>query len=131
MNIEGIIIDALRDSLLVFSFVFLVHLIISYFENNLSNFLVKRKKTGPLFGSMFGLVPQCGTSVIGADLYLKKYISLGTLIAVFLSCSDEAFIALLTSGSERTFMIVPLIGIKFVVGLFIGIIVDFTFDCSL
>ena len=127
MNIEEIIFDALRDSLLVFSFVFLVHLIISYFENNLSNFLVRRKKTGPLFGSIFGLVPQCGTSVIGADLYLKKYISLGTLIAVFLSCSDEAFIALLTSGSERTFMIVPLIGIKFVAGLFIGIIVDLVF----
>ena len=127
MNIEEIIFDALKDSLLVFAFVFLVHLIISYFENNLSNFLVRRKKTGPLFGSIFGLVPQCGTSVIGADLYLKKYISLGTLIAVFLSCSDEAFIALLTSGSERIFMIVPLIGIKFVVGFFIGIVVDLVF----
>lgn len=127
MNIEEIIFDALKDSLLVFCFVFLVHLIISYFENNLSNFLVRRKKTGPLFGSIFGLVPQCGTSVIGADLYLKKYISLGTLIAVFLSCSDEAFIALLTSGSERTFMIVPLIGIKFVVGFFVGIVVDLVF----
>lgn len=127
MNIEEIIFDALKDSLLVFAFVFLVHLIISYFENNLSNFLVRRKKTGPLFGSIFGLVPQCGTSVIGADLYLKKYISLGTLIAVFLSCSDEAFIALLASGSERTFMIVPLIGIKFVVGFIIGIVVDLVF----
>lgn len=127
MNIEEIIFDALKDSLLVFCFVFLVHLIISYFENNLSNFLVRRKKTGPLFGSIFGLVPQCGTSVIGADLYLKKYISLGTLISVFLSCSDEAFIALLASGSERTFMIVPLIGIKFVVGIFIGIVVDLVF----
>lgn len=127
MNIEEIIFDTLKDSLLVFCFVFLVHLIISYFENNLSNFLVRRKKTGPLFGSIFGLVPQCGTSVIGADLYLKKYISLGTLIAVFLSCSDEAFIALLASGSERTFMIVPLIGIKFVVGFFIGIVVDLVF----
>ena len=127
MNIEEIIFEALKDSLLVFLFVFLVHLIISYFENNLSNFLVRRKKTGPIFGSIFGLVPQCGTSVIGADLYLKKYISLGTLIAVFLSCSDEAFIALLTSGSERTIMILPLIGVKFIVGMFIGILVDIIF----
>lgn len=123
-QVEEIIIDALRDSLLVFIFVFLVHLIISYFENNLSNFLVKRRKTGPLFGSLFGLVPQCGTSVIGADLYIKKYISLGTLVAIFLSCSDEAFIAILTSGSDKTIMILPLIGIKFVVGLVVGIIID-------
>ena len=123
-QVEEIIIDALRDSLLVFIFVFLVHLIISYFENNLSNFLVKRRKTGPLFGSLFGLVPQCGTSVIGADLYIKKYISLGTLVAIFLSCSDEAFIAILTSGSDKTIMILPLIGVKFLVGLVVGIIID-------
>ncbi len=123
-QVEEIIIDALRDSLLVFVFVFLVHLIISYFENNLSNFLVKRRKTGPLFGSLFGLVPQCGTSVIGADLYIGKYISLGTLVAIFLSCSDEAFIAILTSGSDKTIMILPLIGVKFLVGLVVGIIID-------
>ena len=122
--IEEIVFDALKDSLIIFMFVFLVHLIISYFEHGLSNFLVKRRKTGPLFGSLFGLVPQCGTSVIGADLYIKKYISLGVLVAVFLSCSDEAFIALLASGSDKTFMILPLIGIKFVVGFFAGFIVD-------
>ena len=122
--IEEIIIDALKDSLLIFAFVFIVHLILSYFENGLSNFLVKRKKSCPLFGSLFGLIPQCGTSVIGADLYLKKYISLGVLCAIFLSCSDEAFIAILASGSEKTFMILPLIAIKFVVGFVAGIVID-------
>ena len=125
--IEEVIFDALKDSLLVFMFVFLVHLIISYFEHGLSNFLVRRRKTGPFFGALFGLVPQCGTSVIGADLYIKKYISLGALIAIFLSCSDEAFIALLTSGSDKTIMILPLIGIKFVVGFIIGFNVDLLF----
>ena len=126
-QIEEIIVDALKDSLLIFIFVFLVHLIISYFENNLSNFLVRRRKTGPVFGSLFGLVPQCGTSVIGADLYIKRYISLGTLVAIFLSCSDEAFIAILASGSDKTIMILPLIGIKFVVGLFVGFIIDLVY----
>lgn len=122
--IEDIIMDALKDSLLIFAFVFVVHLILSYFENGLSNFLVKRRKTGPFFGALFGLIPQCGTSVIGADLYLKKYISLGVLCAIFLSCSDEAFIAILASGSEKTFMILPLIGIKFAVGFVSGIVID-------
>lgn len=124
---ESIIFDALRDSLLVFIFVFLVHLIISYFENSLANILVRRRKTGPIFGALFGLVPQCGTSVVGADLYIKKYISLGVLVSVFLSCSDEAFIAILASGSPKTIMILPLIGIKFVIGMFVGFIVDLVF----
>ena len=122
--IEEIFLDALKDSLLIFAFVFIVHLIISYFEEGLSNFLVKRKKTGPIFGALFGLVPQCGTSVIGADLYIKKYISIGVLTAIFLSCSDEAFIALLTSGSEKTIMILPLILIKFFVGMIAGFTID-------
>lgn len=119
-----IIIDSLKDSLLIFAFVFVVHLLLSFFENNLSNFLVKRKKTGSFFGALFGLVPQCGTSVIGADLYIKKYISLGVLTAIFLSCSDEAFIVILTSGSPKTIMILPLIAIKFGVGFISGIIID-------
>lgn len=121
---QDIFTDALKDSLLVFAFVFIVHLLLSYFEKNLSNFLVKRKKSGAFFGSLFGLIPQCGTSVIAADLYIKKYISLGVLTAIFLSCSDEAFIAILTSGSEKTFMILPLIGIKFGVGFIGGMLVD-------
>ena len=121
---QDIFTDALKDSLLVFAFVFIIHLLLSYFENNLSNFLVKRKKSGAFFGSLFGLIPQCGTSVIAADLYIRKYISLGVLTAIFLSCSDEAFIAILTSGSEKTFMILPLIGIKFGVGFIGGMLVD-------
>lgn len=124
---QEIIFNALKDSLLVFIFVFLVHLIISYFENKFANILVRRRKSGPIFGAMFGLVPQCGTSVVGADLYIKKYISLGVLVSIFLSCSDEAFIAILASGSEKTIMILPLIGIKFGVGLLIGYLVDLIF----
>lgn len=121
---QDIFTDALKDSLLVFAFVFIVHLLLSYFENKLSNFLVKRRKTGAFYGALFGLIPQCGTSVIAADLYIKKYISLGVLTAIFLSCSDEAFIAILTSGSSRTIMILPLIGIKFMVGFVSGLVID-------
>ena len=122
--IEEIIFDALKDSSLIFIFVFLVHLLLSYFENNMANFLARRRKTGPLFGSLFGLIPQCGTSVVGADLYIKKYISLGVLVSIFLSCSDEAFIAILASGSERTIMIIPLILTKFCAGFLTGMVID-------
>lgn len=119
-----ILLDALKDSALIFAFVLLVHVLLSFIDLKLANFLVKRRKTAPVFGSLFGLIPQCGTSVLGADLYIKKYITLGTLTAIFLSCSDEAFITLLTSWNERTIYILPLIGLKFAIGVVTGIIID-------
>ena len=119
-----ILLDSLKDSVLVFAFVFLFHVILSFIENPISNFLVKRKTLSPIFGSIFGLIPQCGTSVVAADLYIKKYISLGTIIAVFLSCSDEALLSLLAAWNEKTLMIFPLIGLKLVTGIAIGMLVD-------
>lgn len=123
-----IILDSLKDSALVFIFVLIVHVLLSFFENKLSNFLIKRKKTGTLFGSLFGLIPQCGTSVLGADLYIKKYITIGTLVAVFLSCSDEALIAILASAKpDKMLMVLPLIGLKFLIGFGIGLVTDLIF----
>ena len=123
-----IILDALKDSALVFAFVFIVHVALSFVEHKLANFLITRKKTSSLFGSLFGLVPQCGTSVMGADLYIKKYITIGTLIAIFLSCSDEAFIAILASGKpDKMLMVLPLLGLKFLIGFCFGLITDLFF----
>lgn len=123
-----IFLDSLKDSALVFAFVLLIHVLLSFFEHPLSNFLAKRKKTGVIFGSLFGLVPQCGTSIMGAELYVKKYISIGTLVAIFLSCSDEAFIAILASGQpSKMLMILPLIGLKFAIGVLVGLLTDLIF----
>lgn len=119
-----IVLDALKDSVLVFAFVFLFHVILSFIETPVSNFLVKRKKAAPVFGSLFGLIPQCGTSVVAAELYIKRYITLGTIIAVFLSCSDEALIVLITHWNERSLAIFPLIGLKLVTGIIIGMLID-------
>lgn len=119
-----VLLDALKDSALVLAFVFLFHVLLSFIEDKLSNFLTNHKKGAPFFGSLFGLIPQCGTSVLAADLYLAKYITLGTLTAVFLSCSDEALIVLLTHPNERTIMVLPLIASKFLIGFLIGLLVD-------
>ena len=119
-----IFLDALKDSALVLAFVFIFHVILALFEDKLAKILVKKHYTGPLFGSLFGIIPQCGTSVLAADLYLKKYITLGTIVAVFLSCSDEALILLLTKPSEKTWLVLPLILSKFLIGFAIGILVD-------
>ena len=119
-----ILLDSLKDSVLVFAFVFLFHVILSFIETPVSNFLIKRKRVAPVFGSLFGLIPQCGTSVVAAELYIKRYITLGTIIAVFLSCSDEALLVLITSWNEKSLAIFPLIGLKLVIGIAIGVLVD-------
>ena len=120
-----ILLDSLKDSVLVFAFVFLFHVILSFIETPVSNFLIRRKRVSPIFGALFGLIPQCGTSVVTAELYIKRYISLGTVIAAFLSCSDEALLVLLAaSWNQKTLAIFPLIGLKLVVGIVIGILVD-------
>ena len=118
------LLDALKDSVLVFAFVFLFHVILSFIETPVSNFLVKRKKTAPIFGALFGLIPQCGTSVVAAELYIKKLITFGTLIAVFLACSDEALLMLLGAWNEKTLAIFPLIGLKLVAGILFGFLID-------
>lgn len=119
-----ILLDSLKDSVLIFAFVFLFHVILSFIETPVSNFLIKRKKTSPIFGALFGLIPQCGTSVVAADLYLKRLITFGTLVAVFLSCSDEALLVLLSAWNERTLAIFPLIGLKLAAGIIFGFLID-------
>ena len=118
------LLDALKDSILVFAFVFLFHVILSFIETPVSNFLIKRKKTSPILGALFGLIPQCGTSVVAAELYIKKLITFGTLIAVFLACSDEALLMLLGAWNEKTLAIFPLIGLKLAAGIIFGFLID-------
>lgn len=126
--IFDIIFDAIRDSALVFAFVLLIHILLSFLENSLSKVLIRKKKAGVVFGSLFGLVPQCGTSIMGADLYIKKCITIGTLTAIFLSCSDEALISILASGKpDKMIMVLPLIGLKFAIGVIIGLLTDLIF----
>ena len=121
---KDVLLDALKDSALVLAFVFAFHLLLSFIEDKLSRFLTKNQKLSPLLGSLFGIIPQCGTSVLAGDLYIKRYITFGTLVAVFLSCSDEAILVLLTKPSAQTIWVLPLIGSKFVIGFAVGYFID-------
>lgn len=85
--------DATLDTLKAIPILYLVYLLVSYFEHNnhrYVNFFKSAKKFGPVVGGLAGSIPQCGFSVAMADLYCKKHITLGTLIAVFIATSDEA-----------------------------------------
>ena len=115
--------DAIIDSIKVFVFVFAFHMLLSFFEDRIAAILVSRRNKAPVFGALFGLIPQCGTSVLASDLYVRGFLSMGTLLAAFLSCSDEAVIIIMTSG-RRMDTLLPLLGLKFAIGTVVGLAVN-------
>ncbi len=119
--------EASLDTLKIIPILFAVYILVSYFEHNnhkYFNFFKKTKKLGPIIGATAGTIPQCGFSVVMADLYNKKNITLGTLIAVFIATSDEA-IPILFSNYNFFVPMLLLILIKFAYAIFCGYLIDF------
>ncbi|MDE6064030.1 MAG: arsenic efflux protein, partial [Lachnospiraceae bacterium] len=89
------------------------------------NLVQKGGRLGPLFGGVLGAVPQCGFSAAAASLYAGRVITLGTLIAVYLSTSDE-MLPILISEADR-FGIAPILkilAVKAVIGIAAGFLID-------
>lgn len=124
-----LIVDALLDSIKLLPFLFLVYLVIVYFENNTENKLYRKlmraKWSGPIMGALMGCVPQCGFSVVGANLYSKKMIGIGTLLAIFISTSDEA-IPILIAHPNMIGMVGVVLALKVVFAIAIGLAVEST-----
>lgn len=122
--------EAVTDSLKVIPILFLAYLLISFLSHDHSHkfnkFLSKNKKTSVLYASFLGCVPQCGFSSVLSDLYSKKSVSLGTLIAVFVATSDEA-IPIMLANSSNTLDLLKLIAIKIGLAIFWGYLIDLTF----
>ena len=85
-----VILDALKDSAITLAVIFVLNFVISFVEEKLSNAFMKNTKVSPLIGAAVGLVPQCGFPIVAADMYQKRHITMGTLLAIFIACSDEA-----------------------------------------
>ena len=128
-----VILDAFLDTLKVIPVLYLVYLLVSYLGHNNNNkyakFMSKTKKFGPLVGGTVGVIPQCGFSVVMADLYSKKAITIGTLVAVMLATSDEA-IPLMISNPKYIVPMLIMIGIKFFVAITFGYLIDFVLKLS-
>ncbi len=123
-SVKELALDSLYDSLKVLALAVLIYVLLSFFEAKLAKLLEKNKKWGPFFGSLVGAIPQCGMSVVASDLYLKKHLTMGTLIAIFLSTSDEALPILLGDFSGRWYMAFLVIAIKIGAGSLFGFLVD-------
>ena len=124
---QEVLLDSLLDSLKIFPYLFLIYVIIEILEHRTNISRNKNALSGrlaPLLGAATGLIPQCGFSVMAAKLYDRKIIRTGTVLAVFLATSDEAFILLLADGS-RAAWVMPMIAVKFVVAVGIGYLANF------
>lgn len=121
-----VFIESLIDSLKTISVIFILYVIISFVERKISKRLTLKTKLSPVYGALIGLIPQCGFSVVSADLYQKKHITMGTLISVFIACSDEA-IPLFFSNFEHILTVIPLILLKLVYAVIVGLCVDLIF----
>lgn len=122
-----IILDTLIDVLKLIPFLFMVFLLMEYLEHKLSKksskIIKKAGKFGPFFGSLLGALPQCGFGVAATNLFSTKLITLGTLISIYLSTSDEMLAILISNKVSVSFIIYVLV-IKIAIAFICGYIID-------
>ena len=116
------------DTLKLVPFLFLTYLLMEFIEHRAADktraFLKRAGGLGPLAGGALGALPQCGFSAAAANLYTGRVVTLGTLIAVFLSTSDE-MLPILVSGEVGFGRAMLIVGYKAAVGILVGFAVDF------
>ena len=124
---KEIIIDSFIDTLKLIPFLFMAFLILEYIEHKMSKknqqILVNNRQYGPFIGALLGAFPQCGFSSMATNLFSRRVITIGTLIAVYLSTSDEMLPILLSKGTN-ILLIIKILFIKIVIGLLVGLLVD-------
>lgn len=127
------IIDAIKDSIHMLPFLFIIFVIIEviefFYSDKITKIAQNSQKTGPITGSLVASFPQCGFSIIASTLYTKRFITKGTLLAVYLSTSDEA-IPVILSYPEKIHYVVPLLLTKIVIAIIAGYLIDFVLDNS-
>lgn len=126
-----VLLDTLLDAAKLIPFLYLTYLLLEFIEHRAKEqtevLMKKAGKWGPFLGGALGAVPQCGFSASMSNLYAENIISLGTLVAVFLSTSDEMLpimISGISSGDIRAWSVVKILLVKILLGIVVGFIVD-------
>lgn len=122
-----ILVDALYETLSLVPYLYLTYLLMEYLEHQMTRrsmiYIRRAKQYGPIAGGLLGLIPQCGFSIAAANLYTAGLITLGTLMAVFLSTSDE-MVPLLISGGVGGGLIIQILCMKVAFGIIAGVLLD-------
>lgn len=124
---DEIILHGLLDTLKIIPFLFLTYLLMEFIEHRAGDkaerFMKKAGVFAPVVGGVLGAVPQCGFSAAASNLYAGRIISMGTIVAVFLSTSDE-MIPILLSGRVPAGTVALVVLYKALVGITVGLGVD-------
>lgn len=122
--------DTCIDAVRLLPFLFLAYLAMECLEHwtggKMQEFVRKSGKAGPAIGGLLGIFPQCGFSAAAANLYAGRIVTLGTLIAVFLSTSDE-MLPIMISENVAPSMIGKILILKVAFAVAAGFLVDFIF----
>ena len=134
LHVPEFLQEAVAESINLIPYLFIIFLFIEIFENYFSEKIEKlslgSRFWGPFIGSCLASIPQCGFSVIATMLYVKRFITMGTLVAVYLATSDEA-IPILLVHPESFSVIGPVIATKIIIGMTAGYLVDFIFKTEI
>ena len=133
-HLPHILLHPLKDSALMLPILIVVYVLIEFLESkNLTRFENSKFLQGngsPIFGAVFGCVPQCGFSVISTDLYSAKKLSVGALVAVYISTSDEALPLMLSSvgtSPQSVLWLLLLLVVKIALGIGVGYLAMFLY----
>lgn len=122
-----VILDTLSDCVKLLPFLFLTYLAMEYIEHKagerINETIKKSGKCGPLIGSILGAFPQCGFSAAASNLYAARIITLGTLISIYLSTSDE-MLPILISEQAGAALICKILAAKVIIGMAAGFLID-------
>ena len=122
-----IIEHTLKDSIKLIPFLFITYLLMEFLEHKttskINKIIKKSGKYGPLIGGILGLLPQCGFSVMATNLYMGRIITVGTLITIYLTTSDE-MLPILISENVAVGVIIKILAIKLLIGVISGIVID-------
>lgn len=122
-----VIADTLTDALKILPFLFVTYLVMEYIEHKAGDkaeeMVQKAGRFGPFIGSILGVVPQCGFSAAASNLYAGRIITLGTLLSIYLSTSDE-MLPIFISEQVPILTILRILGIKVLIGMAAGFAID-------
>lgn len=125
--LKHVIYHTLEEGIRLLPFLFVAYLIIEWLEHRAGEkterWLRRAGPYGPIAGALAGVVPQCGFSAVAANLYAGGVISVGTLLAVFLSTSDEMLPILISQQVEAS-LIIKLLAFKVVVAILVGMVLN-------
>ena len=121
------LLDAVLDTVKLVPFLFITYLVMEYLEHkaekHTTGLLEKAGHFGPLIGAVVGVLPQCGFSAAASSLFAGGVISVGTLISVFLSTSDEMLPIFISEGVPLSTLL-RILGAKAFIGFLSGFLLD-------